>query len=97
MKAIVSSFSTSIPVAQELKTTFEMIPLVPLLNLIAWFSAKLATAAVLPGPTRLKFVIVGLAIGVKAYPNSKLSASIPLFPFPKSNFPYQLVFVTDRD
>jgi hypothetical protein len=38
-------------------------------------------------------VIVGFEIGVLIKPNSKLSASIPLFPFPKDNLPYQFVFV----
>jgi hypothetical protein len=41
-------------------------PLVPLLNLIASFSNHVPVVGALPGPTSVKFVIEGLAIGAKA-------------------------------
>jgi hypothetical protein len=54
-----------------LKPTFQLLknvcknPLVPLLSFIASFST-IPVVGALPGPTRVRLVIVGLAIGVKA-------------------------------
>jgi hypothetical protein len=70
-------------------------PLVPLLNLIASFSNHVPVVGALQVPTSVKFVIEGLAIGAK-HNLIQLSASIPLFPFPNPNLPYQFVFVPDH-